>query len=105
MTGSDDIVASIPAYPRPPKRPEGAFDQLLRLDSLTRPGLSSAQFRELFTKCACGLIMTHRVFKEHMCLQNSPIQANSSSIPAVVIDLTSESDDSFQSNIIDLTDD
>jgi hypothetical protein len=49
--------------------------------------------------------MTHRVFKEHVCEQNSPIQANSHSIPAVVIDLTSESDDSFQSNIIDLTDD
>jgi len=97
-----DIVTSIPVYARPPKHPEAVFDRLLRLDSLARPGLSSAQFIKLFAKCACGLIMTRRVFREHECAQTTIQAALIPPVNNVIIDLTSESDDS-QSNIIDLT--
>jgi hypothetical protein len=91
------MLSSIPMYKPPIKAPEAALDKLLRLDSWGRGGLSEAEFRGLFAKCICGLVMTRRVFKDHICavVQN----------PSVVIDLTSEPDDSDNSvqTVIDLT--
>jgi hypothetical protein len=71
---------------------------VLRLDSLISPGVSDAEFAAMFTKCACGLIMTRRAFKGHVCT------AMASHIPSapVVIDLTLDSSGS-QADVIDLT--
>jgi hypothetical protein len=40
---------------------------LLQLHSAVRPGLSQRDFRSLFAKCACGLIMTRSAFRSHYC--------------------------------------
>jgi len=39
----------------------------MRLDSWTQPGLTEAQFQALFARCACGLVMTRRIFEDHDC--------------------------------------
>lgn len=71
------------------------MDRLLALNSSTRPGLSESDFRKLFAKCRCGLIMTQRAFKRHACVE--------------VVDLASESSESDSSRsspspaVIDLT--
>jgi len=52
-----------------------------------RPGLSELEFAKLFAKCRCGLVMTRRVFKDHMCFVPTRLPT-----PAV-IDLTSDADD------------
>jgi hypothetical protein len=50
---------------------ETPLDRLLRLDARIRPGLSEIEFTRLLAKCQyCGLIMTHRVFGNHLCLAN-----------------------------------
>ena len=40
---------------------------LLQLNSAIRPGLSERDFRALFGKCDCGLIMTRDAFRSHYC--------------------------------------
>lgn len=53
-----------------------AFQQL---NSPTRPGLTAAEFRNLFSRCgACSLVMTRDVFPSHTCRE--------------VIDLTTDED-------------
>jgi len=95
----------------PPNRlPETPFDQLLRLDSLARPGLSELEFRKLFVKCRCGKVTTSRVFKEHICaiVSDGPdpdildltVSSEDSDGDSSAIDLTSDSEDEL---IIDLT--
>lgn len=87
-TGCDNIHASIPTYERPKtKGLTSVLDQLLRLDAWARPGLSELEFTDLFAKCRCGLVMTRRVFRDHLCfaLARKPSPA--------VIDLTSDTDD------------
>jgi hypothetical protein len=83
---------SLQTLEHPVRGPETAFEQLLRLDASRFPGLSECQFNRVFTKCHCGLIMTCRVFQDHLCTPSIP------SAP-VVIDLTSND----KGNIIDLT--
>jgi hypothetical protein len=68
---------------RPAQRPESVLDLLFKLDSWVQPGLTEAEFRELFASCQCGLIMTRRVFEEHECLRDG----------IDIIDLTGDSDD------------
>ena len=84
------------------------FDQLLKLDFFVGSGLSESDFKRLFAKCTCGLVMTHRAFDEHACAvagvgaaQSSiftPIDLTSNDGPgnsSVAIDLTVDSDDGF----------
>jgi hypothetical protein len=40
---------------------------LLQLNSAIRLGLSQYDFRALFAKCICGLIMTQAAFCSHYC--------------------------------------
>lgn len=77
------VTASLTTLERPPRGPETVIEQLLRLDTSRRPGLSESEFRMLFAKCVCGLIMTRRVFRDHICAPGVPA-------PPVVIDLTSD---------------
>ena len=76
-----------------PKGEETAFERLLRLDSVTQPGLSEREFRKLFARCRCGKVTTRRVFKDHICLITA--------IPPIVIDLTVSVNGN--STVIDLT--
>lgn len=43
---------------------------LLKLDDYTQPGLYDVEFRALLgrmVRCACGMVMMRRVYKEHRC--------------------------------------
>lgn len=54
----------------PPVRMATETEFLLKLDDYTQPGLYEEEFRALLGKmgkCACGMIMVQRVFKEHRC--------------------------------------
>jgi hypothetical protein len=77
---------------RPSRRPATITEKFLKLDSWGRAGLRESEFKKLFAKCVCGLVMTRRVFQDHDCAITL--------VPNTVIDLTSESDDS----VIDMTD-
>jgi hypothetical protein len=61
----------IPVYERPT---DTAIDKLRKLDSWGRPGLRETDFVKLFAKCACGLVMTCRVFGDHDCLIVTAVQ-------------------------------
>jgi hypothetical protein len=96
------LFASIATYTRPVMRPDSALDRLLRLDSQTRPGLSEAEFNRLFAKCDCGLIMTCRVFRNHVCavvrgptavIDLTQDDHGSDDTSRIIIDLTADSDD------------
>jgi hypothetical protein len=55
--------------PPPLLGPKEVFDLLLRLDNIVNPGLTVAEFQELFAKCSrCGLMMTRRIFRSHECV-------------------------------------
>jgi hypothetical protein len=77
------VTASLPTPERPLRGPETIVEQLLRLDTSRRPGLTESEFKMLFAKCVCGLIMTRRVFRDHIC-------ATAVTASPVVIDLTSD---------------
>src|SRR6202011_4421721 len=85
-------------------------DRFLRLDSDTRPGLYGPEFNRLFAKCSCGLIMTRRVFRNHVCAMSLAVVRDTHAIinlmvndvtPRTVIDLTV--DDVTPRTVIDLT--
>jgi hypothetical protein len=96
------LFTSIATYERPVRNPETTLDRLLQLDSWTRPGLSEAAFNRLFAKCHCGLVMTRRVFTNHVCTEAAAVVQK----PPVIIDLTSDDDLGAGSHmIIDLTTD
>jgi hypothetical protein len=92
------LASSIPTYEPPTRRPETVLDRILRLDSWARGGLSEAEFNRLFAKCRCGMITTRRVFRNHVCALAAARNA------AVIVNLTSDSDDSeSEGSVIDLT--
>lgn len=102
----DGLFASIVTYARPVRGIETALDQFLRLDSNLRPGLLQAEFDRLFAKCNCGLLMTRRVFRNHVCTVALAVARD----PPMIIDLTGDDGGSgdFSGNgtshiIIDLT--
>jgi len=101
VTNARSISAFVPMYERPVRGPETALDLLLRLDAWGNPGLSEFQFKRLFARCRCGMFMTRRVFKSHICAAaTTPVVR----YPAVVIDLTLDSSDSSSDpDVIDLT--
>jgi hypothetical protein len=80
-------LTSIPRYQPPEHMPsKTVFDKILRLDSLTQPGLPEADFKRLFVRCGCGLVMTTRSFGIHRCLRVLEKEP-------VIIDLTGDLDD------------
>lgn len=56
-----------------------AIDELLRLESSYRPGLSIQRLFQILTICRCGIIMTRHAFTRHFCRY-------------IVVDLTTQSD-------------
>jgi len=98
------VTASVPTYEAPIRGPETVLDRLLRLDSWAQSGLSESEFNRLFAKCRCGLIMTCRVFRGHICAVAVGIMQKKPE----VIDLTLDEGDNFvrerssQLNVIDL---
>jgi len=74
---------SLPTPERPLRGPETIVEQLLRLDTSGRPGLTESEFKMLFAKCVCGLIMTRRVFRDHIC-------ATAVTTSPVAVDLASD---------------
>jgi hypothetical protein len=86
--------APIPALnPRPRRRPATDTEKILKLDSWGRAGLLESEFKKLFAKCVCGLVMTRRVFPDHDCAITL--------VPNTVIDLTSDSEG--DDSVIDFT--
>lgn len=83
------MFAYIPVYQRPVRGPETVLDKLLKLDSWGRAGLTETEFRKLFAKCLCGLVMTRRVFPDHFCVTAAVVKDT-----PVIIDLTSDGDSS-----------
>ena len=73
------------------------LDRLLQLNAQSQPGLTEVEFRKLLARCQCGLIMMNRAFRRHECAQIAVVQHR------VIIDLTSDTDENSQSNIINLT--
>jgi len=101
LTNITGLPVSIPMYKQPACR-KPVLDQLTRLNSSARPGLSEIEFKRLFAKCHCGLIMMRQVFRVHTCEPATPViidltddsdlATDSTSVPAI-IDLTSDSND------------
>jgi hypothetical protein len=80
---------------RPARASESVLDRLLRLDCPAKPGLSEAEFRHLFAKCICGLVMTRRVFKDHLCAVGAAgivAEEDTDAQPPAFVDLTVDSD-------------
>jgi hypothetical protein len=78
-------------------------DQLLRFNARSKPGLAKKEFRKLFAMCRCGLVVTRRVFRRHVCAERiSRVDETAQNAPDV-IDLTSDTDNHSQSNFVDLT--
>jgi hypothetical protein len=98
-------LPSIQTYQPPVKRSADTLISLLKLDSWVKPGLSETDFAKLFSKCRCGLVMTHRVFDNHTCavarapvvidltLDDSDDSTGLSAVVPVIIDLTGDSDE------------
>ena len=48
--------------------PATVFRQLLRLDSVYKPGLTVEELVLLLAKCSrCRLVMTRRIYESHVC--------------------------------------
>jgi hypothetical protein len=76
---------SMPANPRPIRRPATFTEKFLKLNSWGQAGLREREFKKLFAKCVCGLVMTTRVFQDHDCVVTA--------VPHTIINLTSNNDD------------
>ena len=91
------LRASIPAYEQLVSKCQYALILLLKLDS---SGLSETDFRKLFTICHCGVVMTRRVFRDHICTTAPPViiltsdTSDDEAQPSgpIFIDLTADSD-------------
>lgn len=62
-------MLTVPVF-QPSSRCASETEILLKLDDYTQPGLYEEEFKALLgrmAKCACGMIMAQRVFKEHRC--------------------------------------
>ena len=82
----DPPQAYISQRPSPEQKHLPVLLQLMRLTQFDRPGLPESDFANLFARCNCGLIVAHRVFHLHECMQ---VQKT----PPVIIDLTQDSDE------------
>lgn len=89
LTIAVDVTEPVASAPPTRKRlPPTPFDLLMKLDSWDRPGLTTEEFRSLFAKCTCGLVMTRRLFNYHECAENGEHLCGERAI----IDLTDLSD-------------
>lgn len=62
------------------RKTRNVVEWLLRLDAVVNPGITQAQFRRLFVRCAdCGDVMTRRVFAEHDCASKETIGSDTGS--------------------------
>jgi hypothetical protein len=53
---------------RAPRNGHNSISNLLELlDAHVRPGVTEDEFKTLFVKCECQLILTHRAHKRHVC--------------------------------------
>lgn len=62
-------MVTIPIF-QPSNQPASETEILLKLDDYVQPGLYEREFKALLgrmAKCACGMVMSQRVFKEHRC--------------------------------------
>lgn len=90
-----------------------------RLDAVLNPGLTEAEFVNLFTKCHCNLFMTLRARESHTCIEEGKsldldermlemeeeMRCNEMVVDYEIIDLTvKNSDDNLDYIVIDLTD-
>ena len=87
---------------------EQVLEKLLQLDDWNTPGLTEADFSDLFTRCIhCGLLMTGRVFQQHVqiCTAINKTQASATTVAVIhdIIDLTNDLDDEECPGVIDLT--
>jgi hypothetical protein len=89
------LVASMPVNSRSTRRPATLSENFFKLDSWGRAGLRESEFKKLFAKCICGLVMTTRVFQDHDCAI--------AVVPHTIIDLTTDNDN--DSAVIYLTND
>lgn len=78
-----DLFVVTPAPKRRQPVKLSPFTLLMKLDSLSEPGLTTKQLKALLTRCECGLTMTKRVYEDHECMLDSDRE---------VIDLTLEPD-------------
>ena len=82
----------IPVNPQPIRHSETFTEKYLKLDSSWGwARLQEREFKKLFAKCTCRLVMTTRVFQDHECAV--------AVVPHTVIDLTSDNDN----KVLDLT--
>lgn len=85
-------MLTIPVF-QPSNRRASETEILLRLDDYTQPGLYEEEFKALLgrmAKCACGMIMAQRVFKEHRCAFGTlrPFKKRRTQRNVEIIDLT-----------------
>ena len=68
MILTDMDIKGIRVLAPPAHDPAAVFRQLLRLDSIYKPGLTVEEVTVLFAKCRrCRLVMTRRIFENHVC--------------------------------------
>ena len=65
--GEKDPLHAIVINPPPLCEPPTVSHLLYRLDSAWRPGLTSTQFRGIFSLCSCGIAVTRRRLQSHSC--------------------------------------
>lgn len=46
------------------------------LESRVRPGVTDVEFKDLFVRCECGLILTSRAFCQHVCQELVDVTGN-----------------------------
>jgi hypothetical protein len=66
LSAMADVTKEIPTR-KPSRGPPTSLGLLFKLHSWDRPGLMDVQFRDLFAKCQCGLVMTRETFDHHDC--------------------------------------
>jgi hypothetical protein len=76
---------------------ESEVARLFRLDAMEGAGLTDAEFRELFARCPCGLTMTHRSYRFHVCGDAVAFRTRptvvSDDLEDYVLDLSSDSEE------------
>jgi hypothetical protein len=61
---ADADVRTVPA----PVNGRNSVSNLLELlDARVRPGVTQDEFKSLFVKCDCRLILTRRAYRRHVC--------------------------------------
>lgn len=67
------IDVNVPTFNPPPNVALSVTEQLEKLDYFCRLGLTEREFKQLFGKCRCGMVVTHRMFSMHECIREVPV--------------------------------